>query len=147
MPQDHAKACELWHRAAKLGHAGAYLGIGNVYDIGQGVKVDKKKAKHYYELSAIGGDVYSRPRHNLGNDDLNAGNYDRALKHYMIAVRGGHTGSLKQIKHLYTNGHATKDDYWKHCNPIKHTWMRLKVIRGIKLLQRASIIVTISTSG
>ena len=40
-----------------------------------------------------------------------AGNIDRALKHYMIAVKGGYGDSLKQIKRLFSNGHATKKDY------------------------------------
>jgi len=31
----------------------------------------------------------------------------------MIAVRGGYNKSLKQIQKLYTNGHATKEDYTK----------------------------------
>ena len=110
-PQDYAKALDLFHRAAKLGHAGAYLGIGNVYDIGQGVKVDKKKAKHYYELSAIGGDTQAR--YNLGCMEMMEGNIDIALKHLMIAVRGGHTKSLEMIKLLYSKGQATKDDYTK----------------------------------
>ena len=36
-----------------------------------------------------------------------------ALKHWMIAVRSGHSNSLKRIKELYTNDDATKDDYAK----------------------------------
>ena len=36
---------------------------------------------------------------------------NRALKHYMIAAEGGDDISLKKIQELYTNGHATKDDY------------------------------------
>ena len=36
---------------------------------------------------------------------------NRALKHYMFAAGGGYNNSLKQIQKLYTNGHATKDDY------------------------------------
>ena len=31
----------------------------------------------------------------------------------MIAAEGGHENSLKQIQKLYTNGHATKEDYAK----------------------------------
>ena len=31
----------------------------------------------------------------------------------MIAVEFGNSGSLKNIKHFYMNGHATKDDYAK----------------------------------
>ena len=53
-PQDYTKALELYHRAAKLGYADAYINIGYAYDNGRGIEVDKKKAKHYYELAAIG---------------------------------------------------------------------------------------------
>ena len=110
-PQDHNKAMELFHRAAELGFAVAYGEIGWAYDRGSGVEVDEKKATHYYELAAISGDVQAR--YNLGQLELEAGNFDRALKHYIIAVKGGYTDSLKRIKELYTDGHATKDDYTK----------------------------------
>jgi len=56
------------------------------------------------------GDVVAR--HNLGNIEKKAGNIDRALKHYMIAVRSGYAKSLEKIKELYSNGDdATKEDY------------------------------------
>jgi len=108
--KDYAKALELYHRAAELGYAGAYTNIGYAYDYGQGVEVDKKKAKHYYELAAMKGDLMAR--YNLGVDDL-AGNINRAIKHFMIAIRGGDTDSLDTIKKMYTQGYATKDDYMK----------------------------------
>ena len=72
---------------------------------------DNKKVQHFYELAAIGGDVKSR--HNLGVCEGYVGNYDRALKHYMIAVEFGNNGSLKNIKQMYSNGYATRDDYAK----------------------------------
>ena len=110
-PQDRAKALGLWHRAAELGYVGAYHDIGYAYSSGRGVVRDKKKVQHFYELAAMGGDVHAR--HNLGCFECNAGNYDRALKHFMIAVEFGNNGSLKNIKHFYMNGHATRDDYAK----------------------------------
>ena len=67
------------------------------------------EALHYYELAAIGGSINAR--HNLGNAEFRAVNIDRALKHYMIAVRSGSNESLKIIKQLYTHGGVTKDDY------------------------------------
>jgi len=110
LPQDNDKAIELWHRAADLGHAGAYFNVGCSYDGGLGVKQDEKKAIHYWELAAIGGDVYAR--HNLGVIEFE-GNKCKALKHYMIAVRGGAKNSLNNIKNMYLDGYATKDDYAK----------------------------------
>ena len=108
-PQDYNKALERWHKAANLGYAEAYSCIGYAYQYGQGVEVDKKKARYYYELAAMGGDEVSR--HNLGNNERNSGNTNRALKHYMIAVRGGDTSSLDNIKELYSSGDATKEEY------------------------------------
>ena len=110
-PQDHDKALELMHRAAELCHAGAYASIGWAYDNGEGVEVDEKKANHYYKLAAMGGDVNAR--HNLGIEEEEAGNIDRAIKHYMIAVRSGNPKSLEVFKLMYSNGHATKEDYTK----------------------------------
>ena len=108
-PQDYTKALEVLHRAAELGYAQAYTNIGYAYNHGEGVEVDEEKAIHYYELAAIGGDAVAR--FNLGCVERNIGNVDRAIKHYMIAVRGGHNNSLKNIKKLYTCGHATKEEY------------------------------------
>jgi len=106
--QDHAKALELYHRAAELGHAESYANIGNAYGRGRGVEVDEKKASHYFELGAMKG--CETARYNLG---ILEGNMDRALKHYTIAVRGGIAESLNRIQKLYKDGHATKEDYTK----------------------------------
>jgi len=109
LPQDYKKALELWHQAAELGYTPTYLSIGHAYDFGEGVEVDENKATYYYELAAMGGDVCAR--HNLGIDEARAGNWERALKHLMMAVEGGKSDSLKAIQKLYSNGYATKDDY------------------------------------
>ena len=37
----------------------------------------------------------------------------RAIKHYMIAVEGGHSGSLERVKQLYVDDKVTKDVYAK----------------------------------
>ena len=75
------------------------------------MEIDKKKANHYYKLAAIGGNIVAR--YNLGNNEQRAGNMNRALKHFMSAAEEGEPISLKKIQKLYTNGHATKDDYAK----------------------------------
>jgi len=111
LPQDMDNVLELWHRAGELGNAEAYYNIGTAYWYGRGVVRDKKKVVHYYELAAMGGDEMAR--HNLGNAEVRAGNTERALKHYMIAVGSGHDASLKTIQKLYSSGCATKADYMK----------------------------------
>ena len=109
--QDYTKALDLYHRAGELGLSNAYTSIGNAYYYGRGVEVDMKKARHYTELAAMKGSEVAR--HNLGCIEKDAGNIDRAQKHYMIAIRGGYSNSLKEIQNLYTNGHATKEEYTK----------------------------------
>ena len=109
VPQDHAKALELWHRAAELGDAQSYYDVGNSYLQGNGVERDEKKAVHYYELAAMGGHVISR--HNLGVLEKRYGNMDRALKHHMIAAGCGDNDSLEKIKQMFKKGVATKEDY------------------------------------
>jgi len=109
--QNYAKALELFHRAAELGHYGAYHNIGFAYIDGRGVQEDIKKARHYWEISAMGGNA--RSRFGLGLIEQNKGNVDRALKHYMIAARGGESDSLESTQALFKDGRATKDDYTK----------------------------------
>ena len=111
LPQDYTKALELYHRAGNLGSAESYNNIGVAYDNGRGVEVDEKRAIHYFELAAMQGD--STARYNLGEMEEKAGNIERALKHYMIAVKDGDTQSLKQIQLFYSNGQASKEDYTK----------------------------------
>ena len=112
LPQDYSKALELWHRAAKLGNTKSYYTIGIAYDLGNGVERDEKKANHYWELAAMGGHVTSR--HNLGCFEACTRNMDsRALKHFMIAAGAGYNSSLKNIKHAFMSGVATKDEYLK----------------------------------
>ena len=110
-PQDDDKALELFVRAGKLGCTEAYCNVGYAYSDGRGVEIDQMKADHYYKLAAIRGNVNAR--YNLGLNEMKDGNMNRALKHYMIATGCGYNNSLKQIQKLYTNGHATKDDYTK----------------------------------
>ena len=109
LPQDHAKALKHWRRAAELGYVAADFNISCNYANGHEVEMDMKKAMYYWELAAMGG--HTAARHNLGAFENNAGNMDRALRHYMISVDGGCHLSLREIQKLYKGGLATKDDY------------------------------------
>ena len=112
LPQDHAKASELYHQAGELGHTRSYFNIGILYYNGDGVERDEKKALHYWELAAMGGDTEAR--HNLGYSEYyKKSNWDRALKHWLIAAGGGSDNSVKGIQQLYMDGYATKEDYTK----------------------------------
>ena len=49
-------------------------------------------------------------RHNLGVFELHGGNYDRALKHFILASSGGMKASLSGIQEMFKKGVATKED-------------------------------------
>jgi TPR repeat protein len=108
-PQDFVKALEFWHRSAKLGHAESYHNIGDAYLNGRGVTRDMKKAEYYWEIAAMNGDIFSR--FNLGMKEQQAGNMERAKKHYMIAVKCGEIDALANLQHLYLSGYATSEEY------------------------------------
>ena len=59
---------------------------------------DEEKARHYFELAAIGGGV--RARFYLADQEAKAGNIGIALKHHMIAAGCGHDLSLKEIQKI-----------------------------------------------
>lgn len=109
MPQDQQKAHELYLKAGELGCGSAYYNLGHSYHEGVGVVVDKKKAFYYFELAAINNEI--KARYMLGAMEGNAGNYHRATKHWMIAARAGHEGSLEWVKQGFMHGDVTKDVY------------------------------------
>ncbi|KAL7534416.1 hypothetical protein ACHAXR_005857, partial [Thalassiosira sp. AJA248-18] len=111
VPQDYKKALELWHQSAKLGCVESHCNIGTAYCNGKGVEKDKKKAKCHWELGAMGGDVIAR--YNIGIAEWNAGNMNRAMKHFMISAGFGHDLSLKDIQNGFSGGHVTKDEFEK----------------------------------
>jgi TPR repeat protein len=109
LPQDWTKANQLLLKAGELGCAGGYYNLGYSYEAGIGVEMNKKKAKTYYELAAMNGDVQAR--HNLGNNEYRAGNIQRAFKHFIISAKAGCKKSLENVKHGYMNRCITKDEY------------------------------------
>ena len=109
LPQDHQKANELFLKAGEMGYALAYYNLGNSYYNGDGVEVNRKKAKHYWELAAMDGHVTAR--HDLGCMEGRSGNHHRAYRHYMIAAKAGYDDSLKKIGDGYKAGLVPKDDY------------------------------------
>ena len=59
----------------------------------------------------MNGDVTAR--NNLGVSEDEAGSWDRAIKHYLIAAGSGNDTSVKNIRELYMDGYSTKEDYSK----------------------------------
>ena len=109
LQKDVTRATELYERAAELGEQKAHFSLGYLYGLGEGVAKDTAKAIRHFEAAAVKGDAYAR--NSLGVLEYNAGNYDLALQHYMIAAKLGYQLSLDNIKTLFMKGLATKADY------------------------------------
>ena len=109
LEKDVARAVELYKRAAELGVKEAQCNLGHLYWKGEGVEKDTSKAIQHLKAAAVKGDAYAR--NSLGFLEDNAGNYDLALQHYMIAAKLGYQSALNNIKKMFMDGLATKVDY------------------------------------
>lgn len=118
------KALQMYLRAGELGFAEGYCSVAHAFHLGEGVDVDMKKAKIYYELAAKGG--YAEARHNLGVMEAQEGNISRAIKHFVIAARSGLEESLTSIKGSYMNGYISKDEYEKTLRAYQKSQYEMK---------------------
>ena len=103
------RAIKLWKEAAELGSTDANFNLGNQYSAGKGVMQNKAKAVQYWEKAAMKG--HAEARCNLGINEYNRGNYERALRHFMISVKMGDINSSREINNMYKKGRATKVQY------------------------------------
>ena len=103
------KAAELFTAAAELGSVDALYRLGVSYQRGDGVEQDKEKAAEFYKKAAMQG--YADSRHNLGNHEGRKGNYDRAVRHFLISAKMGYKKSVQNIKEMFMGGIATKEQY------------------------------------
>ena len=103
------KAIELYLKSGELGCADAYCSLGNIYEEGNGVERDVKKARYYFELGTIGGSIDAR--HNLACFDAKDGDIERASKHFVICAKAGSEVSLPYVKGFFEDGIITKDEY------------------------------------
>ena len=109
LQKDARQAVELWTEAAELGSVDALFNLGIVYYQGMGVQEDKAKGAEYYKKAAMRGHVESR--FNLGCFEGKKGNYDRAVRHWLISAKMGDRDSVENIKKVFMGGIATKEHY------------------------------------
>ena len=109
LPQDMNKAMELWSKAAELGSSGAHVCLATAYYKGEAVEKDTVKGVYHMKLAAIKGDETAR--HNLGIYAYNNGNFDLAIKHFIIGAKAGNGTSMKLVGEGYKKGLVTKEDY------------------------------------
>ena len=101
--QDRAKAMELFTRSAELGCSRAHYNLAVNY---QGVG-DLKKTKFHLEAGAMAGDEVARC--NLGLLELQSGNMERAVKHFIIAASAGDSHSMNILIPSFQSGRASRE--------------------------------------
>ena len=109
LEKDAPRAMELWKEAAELGSIGAHYNLGCRYFNGEGVPQDTAKSVQHWEKAACQGHVEAW--HNLGCIEIRNGNYERGIRHRLIAAKMGYTKSLNAIKDMFAAGHASKQQY------------------------------------
>ena len=118
LPKDITKAHALWEKGGEMGCREALGNLASAYDEGDGVNYSTKKARYYYELAAMKGDIVSR--HNLGCLERREGNNHRAVKHWLISAAQGGKKSLETIQQEIKEGNATQDEYEKALRSYKN---------------------------
>jgi tetratricopeptide (TPR) repeat protein len=107
--EDFQGALEYWTKAAELGNASAHHNLAVLYHEGKGVEKDTEKYTFHSEEAAIRG--HDRARYNLGVYEWKNNRFERARKHFIIGANLGEHDSLSNLKELYIQGHASKEDY------------------------------------
>jgi TPR repeat protein len=101
--QDHAKAIELYAKAADLGYSKAHFTLGDIYD----ERCDLKKAKFHFEAAAMAGHEVARC--NLGAREAESGNMERAHKHWTIAASAGHYIAMIELRLSFEQGLVSRE--------------------------------------
>jgi TPR repeat protein len=101
--QDHAKAIELYVRAAELGYKKAHNNLAGIYHEGGNIK----KAKFHFEAAAMAG--HEVARFNLGVMEANSGNKERAVKHWTIAASAGEFEAMHQLRTFFEGGAVSRE--------------------------------------
>ncbi len=104
---NYISAFEWYTKAAKFGHADAHLNLASMYCLGHGVEKDKGKEFHHLEEAAIGG--HPEARYFLEKKELDNGNIDRAVKHWIIAATQGEDESIQTLMLAFKDGFISKE--------------------------------------
>eukprot|EP00956_Cyclotella_meneghiniana_P024538 scaffold49403_cov23-Cyclotella_meneghiniana.AAC.1 len=111
LPVDKSKAFELYKNASELEFecAGAHLHLGMAYQEGAGTEINMILAYHHYQIAAMMGNMAAR--NNVACFEGGNGNYQGAMRHFMIAAKCGNEHSLHNVKLGFKDGYVTKEDF------------------------------------
>ena len=106
---EYIMAFKYFTMASELGDAEAHCRLHIMYHCGLGVEVDKRKEVYHLEEAAIGGHLFAR--YSLGiEEEVFKDNYERAVKHWIIAATLGDNDSIKKLMDAFRDGFIEKED-------------------------------------
>ena len=113
--KNYARALELFHRLAAVGHTDAMWRIGLMYKYGWGVASDYASAKEWYEKAGDAGDSFGYG--SIGHLYYQGGpglerNYASAKEWYEKAIAAGDSNVYMEIGALYQEGGPGLEQNW-----------------------------------
>lgn len=111
--QDYITAAKWYHKAAEQGFAHAQCNLGFLYENGQGVQQNNKKAIEWYRKAAEQGNINAQ--FNLGNSYYQgkgiSQNYEIAVEWYRKAAEQGDLDAQCSLGNLYYKGEGVPQNY------------------------------------
>ena len=105
------KAAKIYRRAVELGDVDAMIFLGEFYERGSGVKLDKKKAERLYRAAADRGDADAQT--NLGILLVSEEKFEEAFRCFALAADQGLTTGELNLGICYRDGDGTEVDLGK----------------------------------
>jgi tetratricopeptide (TPR) repeat protein len=105
------KAVKIYRRAVELGDAEAMAFLGELYEHGSGIKLDKKKAERLYRAAADRGDADAQ--NNLAILLYSEKKFEEAFRYYALAADQGYTSGEFNLGCCYRNGKGAEVDLGK----------------------------------
>ena len=113
---DYDTAFGYFTKAAELGDADAHYFLSVLYQEGRGVEKNEEKEKIHSEEAAIAGHPIAR--YNLaiiegciGREKREMSYLNRSVKHFIIAANLECNDSIQQLKHYYSAGWVSTEDF------------------------------------
>ncbi|EGB03005.1 hypothetical protein AURANDRAFT_16041, partial [Aureococcus anophagefferens] len=105
------KAGKIYRRAVELGDVDAMVFLGEMHELGSGVKLDKKKAAWLFRMAADRGDADAQ--NNLGLLLSSEEKHEEAFRYYALAANQGLTAGETNLGMCYGHGEGTEVDFGK----------------------------------
>ena len=107
--QSDKKAAKLYKRAAELGNAEAMVNLGTLYVLGQGVKLDRAKAKNLWQHAATR--AHPVAQCHIGHVLRQDGKADEAIGLYKLSAAQGYTQAEHSLAISYHFGIGVPGDF------------------------------------